>query len=194
MKGPWIALDCGIGRNPKMEGLKRASSAYLYVLCLAHCGDELTDGVIREAAIPRLLVEAKATRADLAALVDNGLLTRQEDVRTYRIADYLEWNPARSDWQRKREQNAARQQRFRDKHSERNALHDGLGNGSRDAFPQRTTRPRHKEGAREPQTTIARGASSTRSVMSGHPCPHCGVALRTSGELADHVERHHVAA
>ncbi len=107
---PWIAIDTAILRNPKLEAVS-AKAVLLFIAFLCHCGDELTDGHVRKGSLPRLLAEAGATRRHLGELERVGLVVRCDD--GWRVPGYLDWNPSRAWWVRKRERDARRQREWR---------------------------------------------------------------------------------
>lgn len=138
--GPWIALDVGLLRHRKLEELGRAAPRLLYIACLLHCGDELTDGYVRAGAMPRLLAEAGARRGgracDVTALERAGLLEPVDD--GWMIPSYLDWNPSRAWWEKQRDSAARRTREWRERRAGEPGSSDGnaiasesLGDGSR---------------------------------------------------------------
>lgn len=108
--GPWVALDVGLLRNRKLSDIS-TPAVLLYIACLMHCGDELTDGHVRAGALRWILGEARATRKHLHELERGGLLEPVDGGHT--IPDYLEWNPSRAWWERKREHERERKAEYR---------------------------------------------------------------------------------
>lgn len=107
---PWLRLDDGILDNRKIAGLSAAGFA-LYVAAIVHCGRNLTNGFIPEAALPRLLSPAEDDAQyarTIRALIAHGLLETCEG--GYRVHDYLKYNPSRRQVLRER---AAARQRMR---------------------------------------------------------------------------------
>lgn len=94
---PWVRLDDQFPDHPKIV---RAgpSAAWLYVCGLAYCARHLTDGLIPEAQMPRLMTGA-AKLAD--RLVAAGLWEVTDD--GYRVHDFLNYNPSRAQTLAKRE-------------------------------------------------------------------------------------------
>lgn len=110
--GPWVAIDAAILRNPKVAQLS-PKARVLFVAALCHSADGLTDGLVGKASVGRLLGEAGATRGHLSELVRVGLVERCDD--GWRIPSYLDWNPDRAWWERKRTADARRQREWRAK-------------------------------------------------------------------------------
>lgn len=135
--GPWIALDVGVFRNPKLRKLDPLARL-LYIVGLCHCGDELTDGMIEADALPLLWPLVGVTPREGTNLIKQleraSLWTSHPS--GWEVNDYLDWNPDRTSWQRRREQNTNRQRAFRvrakeqaeppQSNDERNALRDAL--------------------------------------------------------------------
>lgn len=190
----YFAVSCRLLRNRKVEQLSHAA-VVLYVAGLAHCYEDLTDGVIREAALGYVLADARATRRQVKALADAGLWITRED-GGYEVNDYLKWNPSKAHVQARRNAEKARKQGQRKRLKQATNSHVSHRDNHPDDPPgvqPLRVRDREKSFTRGPET-IARGAFGPRSTMSGHQCPHCGVTLRTRQDLADHIARHHVAA
>ena len=166
--GPWIALDCGALRDPRVRPLG-AAAKLLYIAGLCHCGDELTDGLIEPHALAGLYRETGARSRDVAALVAAGLWEPLEprtshDLATtsprtshrgrhaYRVRNYLKWNPSRAEWEKRRADNAKRQAAYRERQeNESNAsppAKDEPRNASRNPSDERETK--EKEQAQAP--------------------------------------------
>lgn len=109
--GPWVALDVGLARHRKVEGLS-APAFRLYIVCLCHCGDELTDGAIRPSSVRRLLAEAGTTMRHARELEDAELL-KPDKAGGYTVPGYLDWNPSRAWWERRREYERTRKADYR---------------------------------------------------------------------------------
>ena len=183
--GPWAAVDAGLLRHPKVERLHRAQARLLYLALILHCADELTDGLVSDACLPRLMQSTGARRPDLEALENVGLISRESDENLtgicgeWRVNGYLDWNPSRAHWERQREANARRQAEWRDRQREhatrsnasRNALRNGLVSGEREKYESKE---------------LSKGPSRTP-----RDCPMCGVRLLVGTSLADHLRLVH---
>ncbi len=110
---PWVAVDCGLLRNPKVATLG-ARAFFLYIAGLCHCADELTDGHIAPRALPRLAAEAQLERPRRAVtqLVREGLWHPADD-GGWDVNDYLDWNPSRAWFARRRERERERKAEYR---------------------------------------------------------------------------------
>lgn len=168
--GAWAAVDTGLLRHRKMAGL-RGPAVVLYLACVLHCAEELTDGRVREHAVRRLLLEARARRSDFAQLVDAGLLELDPDGDGWTVGSYLEWNPPRQWWDKKRAQGRERQQRYR----EANARHKADGQTTRNASPGETSNALRNAGdvTKELQG-VSRPLAARARPPHGGPCPDCG--------------------
>lgn len=127
----WVTLDDHYPDHPK---IKRAGplAAYLNICGIAYCNRYLTNGHVPTAVVPTLcdfagLSVTTATIGDLAAfgedvtyerplqdLVDAKLWRPVKD--GYRIHDYLEYQQSAAEVKAKRQANAARVQRWRERH------------------------------------------------------------------------------
>ena len=85
---PWVRLETGIPRNPKILALAeankfRAISAYLFGL--AYCGEQATDGFIPKGALPFI----QARKVEAIQLVEARLWTYAEG--GYQIPDWADY-------------------------------------------------------------------------------------------------------
>lgn len=117
----WVKLDDGMWRNPKIQGVLRRrvgpEAIALYVLMLSFAADQLTDGVVDKADI-RQIVDWPGQRlgARLGALIEAGLLESSESptgAPSFRIHDYLQFNPTRDEVLARRENDKVRQRKHR---------------------------------------------------------------------------------
>lgn len=181
--GPWAALDAGLLRNAKLERLPRASCGLLYVACVLHCADELTDGFVPAAAMRRLLLAAHAKRPDVVELVASGLLVEREDASGWDVHGYLEWNPPRAYWEHQKARNASKQAAWR----ERQRAHVEGSNPERNPLRNRS-RNRLVAGERDETREVlplnpralgtnprAVAARSRAAAIGTLVCPECGV-------------------
>lgn len=142
---PYVAVSTAFLRSRKMRSLT-PQQKLLYLAGLLHCGDELTDGFVSADVLPMLHVEAGSSPDDEAALVATGLWKRHV-VRGgkgggsrsdkggdggFDVPGFTAWNPPRQHVKAKHEQNAQRQQAWRNRH--RNALRNGGSNGGSNAL------------------------------------------------------------
>lgn len=87
----WAKLDDKFWANPKVDAVG-LDAVGLYAVALSYCGDQLTDGFVPE---PRAVSLARGRRRLVKALVDGGLWAEVEG--GYRVVDYLDYNPSRSE-------------------------------------------------------------------------------------------------
>lgn len=112
---PWVRIDDQYPEHPKVTQAGHLA-AWLNVCGLAYCNRLLTDGFVAEAMVARLSsVPQPAKRA--AELVAAGLWDRVEG--GYQIHDYLKYQKTGEQIRTERASAAARQQRARDRASER---------------------------------------------------------------------------
>jgi len=84
---PWVKLDDSFWANPKVvEAGNEAVGAY--VRMLSYCGQQLTDGHIKDS-----VAKVIATPRVCKRLVDHGLLERNG--RGWDIPDFLDFNPSK---------------------------------------------------------------------------------------------------
>jgi hypothetical protein len=104
----WARLDDGFPGHPKIVGLSdRAFRAFVVALC--HSAQYLTDGEISKSKIPS--IANKTTRAELVAA---GLWHERAD-GGIDVHDFLDYQPSREEVALKRQVNADRQRRFRER-------------------------------------------------------------------------------
>jgi hypothetical protein len=116
---PYLNLDDGFSEHRKVDALSDAAFR-LHTSGLCYCARELTDGVVPEHRVARLVPRYKPTA--LAELVDAAMWLPVPD--GYAIHDYLEWNKSRAWWIEKREKDAKRLADWRAK--------NGVPNGGED--------------------------------------------------------------
>jgi hypothetical protein len=99
----WFHLDDGFVDNRKVADL--TDSAFrLYVAGIAHCARNLTDGLIHDEDVPRLV--RKYRPASRRELVASGLWV--ESLGHVLVHDYLDWNDSRERVMEKRQKAAKR--------------------------------------------------------------------------------------
>lgn len=104
-------LDDNYGDHPKVARLSDAAYR-LHTNGIIFCARLLTDGRIDCEDVPGLV--RKFRRAALVELVERRMWTPVED--HYLIHDYLDWNPSRSEVERRRSAAAKRQAEWRQSH------------------------------------------------------------------------------
>lgn len=105
----WLRFENSTAENPKLVALSdRAFRLWFNACC--YCSRALTDGVVPAVMLPML--GARSKRA-VTELIDAGLLD-VEDADTYRIHDYLEFNPSREQIQQMQGRGQRRTALYRD--------------------------------------------------------------------------------
>lgn len=108
---PWVRLDDRFPSHRKVSLLSdRAFRLYVSALCWS--AENLTEGHIPDENLTRI-AHVRSTKAAAKELEGRGLWERVHD--GWQIHDYLDYNRTRAQVQAERENNAARQQEFRDK-------------------------------------------------------------------------------
>jgi hypothetical protein len=98
MSLPWVRLDSGIGQNYKVLALlgdKKHRAFTAYVLGLAYCGQQGSDGYIPKAALPFL----HATTKDAADLM--AVMLWHDAPGGYQVNDWTDYQPSDEDAQRR---------------------------------------------------------------------------------------------
>lgn len=110
----WVRLDDKVTRHPKLLACT-VEARWLFVVCLCHCAEFGTDGLIQGANIRSLTAGLRHPMQAVDELVDNGLLevagvngststpppTHAPLIRTplksltYHVHDYLDYNPSK---------------------------------------------------------------------------------------------------
>jgi hypothetical protein len=88
----WLRVDDGFGEHEKIIDLSDRAFR-LHVIALCYCARNLTDGLLRERQLATVCAITKATVRHLDELVTAGLWEPEGD--SYRINDYLEYNPTK---------------------------------------------------------------------------------------------------
>lgn len=187
--GAWAAVDVGLLRHRKLAAL-RGRADVLYLACVLHCADELTDGRVRQHAVRRLLLEARARRVDFNELVAAGLLADAQDGDGWDVVGYLEWNPPRSYWDRKRAQSAQRQQRWREARREAKGPANRHGSTEGNALQEGGSNALRNAG------DVTKDKERSSRALAGQPCPDCGQTigrghLETCPRMPRTVEHEH---
>lgn len=108
----WIKLDDQFSINDKVLAAGK-DGRELHISALCHCGRNLTDGFIDKRMVRQLaaMFEVYDWETAVDALLDVGLWIEVEG--GYEIANYLAFNPTREDVEKRRQQRAERQARWR---------------------------------------------------------------------------------
>ena len=114
---PWVKIDDGFYMHPKVVGLSPAAIG-LHVCGLCYAADNLTDGHIPKAAISRLTSSGSPGRM-IAELEDAGMWI--DEGKTWRIHDYLDFQPSREKVLAERDLAAERQRKAREKAAKKRA-------------------------------------------------------------------------
>jgi hypothetical protein len=114
---PWVRIDDGFYMHPKVVGLSPAAIG-LHLCGLCYAADNLTDGHVPKAAIGRL-TSAKTVGKMLGELEAAGMWI--DEGKSWRIHDYLKYQPSRAQVLAEREKAAERQRKARDRAAEKRA-------------------------------------------------------------------------
>lgn len=117
---PWVKIDDGFYMHPKVIGLSPAAIG-LHVCGLCYAADNLTDGHIPKAAIDRL-TSARSAAKMLDELEAAGMWI--DEGQSWRIHDYLKYQPSRAKVLEEREQASERQRKAREKAAAKHASSD----------------------------------------------------------------------
>lgn len=113
---PYLNLDDGFSEHRKVDVLSHGAFR-LHTSGLCYCARELTDGFVPDVRVPRLMPNYKASF--LAELTDASMWLPSPG--GYSIHDYLDWNKPRAWWEAKREADAKRLAKWREKNAAQNA-------------------------------------------------------------------------
>ena len=117
----WVRIDDQLSDHPKIVAAG-PDAAWLFIAGLCYAARYLTDGFIPDAQVRRLS-DVKSPTSAAERLVSNGLWDAVEG--GYVIHDYLDYNAASETVKERRQRNAERQSRWRDK-----PKHNGVSNAS----------------------------------------------------------------
>ena len=109
----WAKLDDSMPDDPDVDRLSHGAFR-LYVSGICHCAKHLTDGLIDQDRVARLIPAYRPAFA--AELVAAGLWTPVPD-GGYLVRSYLKYNPARDWWQEERRKAAERKAKWRAEHA-----------------------------------------------------------------------------
>jgi hypothetical protein len=106
----WLRIDDRMRTHPKVAKAGPAA-AWLWLCGICYCREHLTDGLIPAEAVPTLAMNLPGAKKHAARLVEVGLW--ELDPSGYRVHDFLDWNPAKSEVlaDRNRERDKKRHQR-----------------------------------------------------------------------------------
>lgn len=107
----WVKLDDSFYDHPKVANLT-PGAGWLHICGLCYCGRQLTDGVIPKGVEKRLTANVNVSK-QVDELIDAGLWI--DDGDTYRIHDFLEYQPSREKVLTEREAGAERQRKARER-------------------------------------------------------------------------------
>lgn len=166
----WVKHSDDFSSNPKVIGL--SDKAYrLHFCALEYCSRHLTDGVVSELALRSVGVTAGVLRPFSVAnsLVKAGLWKRHRKV-SFRIHDYLEYNPTAEVVKAERKKAADRMRRVR---AERAGVRSGERSGSSSRSPTR------------PLTVSNETGANTNGRV--YVCPHDHLEFKTQDRLDEHL-------
>jgi hypothetical protein len=106
---PWAKFDDRYDDDRQIKKAWRASKASvgLHAMAITYCSRHETDGIVDIEWLMEKLPQAKERNAVIAALVDAGLL-EPVDGESFRVVNYLKFNPSRSERAAKREADVQR--------------------------------------------------------------------------------------
>jgi hypothetical protein len=174
----WVRLDDGFAEHEKILGLSDRAFR-LHVAALCYSARNLTEGVISELALRSVGANANLSRPKSTAstLVTAGLWEKEGD--GFRIHDYLDYNPAKADVERERQQ--ARDRMRHRRSQQKDASGSGERSGERSGTP---SRPQLKPSHEEAEDRDRRA----------HACPHCPLRFASQRELDAHLDVVHWVA
>ena len=173
----WLKIDDGFTDNAKIEALSDRAFR-LHVAGMCFCARTLSDGVIPEGRVPRLI--PKVTKRMVEELVTVGVWLLHP--QGYEIKDYLLYNPSREEVERQRAEKAERQRKYRDK--QRGAPRDA----SRDARPPQAP-PRPGPKGQGSGTEGPRSVGSSPAADGGDEQFDPEVSLRNAERIKDELAR-----
>jgi hypothetical protein len=151
----WVKLDTGIFRNPKVVTIG-ADAKLLYIAGICYAGDNLTDGLIPNNAIPILGAEAnvKNTKRATAELVAAGLWI--PFAAGFEVHDYLKHNSRSHDVQSKRDAAKERMQQARSQYVRENKARTNDEQNAKFAKSSPSIEGRRKKVEQEKETIAAK--------------------------------------
>jgi hypothetical protein len=156
----WARLDDRFHDNRKIRRLWRRNvgAVGLHVMAITYCAGNETDGLVDLEFVEERVPQARERDPMVAALVDIGLWVASEDGLSWRIHDYLEFNPSHESLVAKRAADVERKRRGRDTQAE---IRDSSA---------RNPNGRTSDSKRSPVRILAESegkASGIRAVSSG---------------------------
>lgn len=106
----WVRLDDAFPFHPKVLPLS-SDAGWLHVCALCWCNQQLTDGHVSDAALPRLTAIKQPAKA-AAELVESGLW--EASPNGYQIHDYLHFQASKADVLAGREAETERKRKYRE--------------------------------------------------------------------------------
>lgn len=108
---PWFKLDDAFPMDPKILGVS-PSARLLFVVGIAYCSNQRTDGTIPADSVPLLHFQAGSTDSACDELVRVGLWEHRPE--GYGIVTYLKHQKPRAQIERETEAKSARQRKWRE--------------------------------------------------------------------------------
>lgn len=179
----WARLDDHFPDHPKVAPLSDAAFR-LHVAGICHAARLLTDGLLAEADVPRLVrnYRPKALK-ELLEEVWHG--PNHECPRCPQpapgyllIHDYTVSNPSRQRVAEERQATAERKRRWQTRNASENAVPDAAKNGSRNGSPTRPD-PARPEGSRAGVSEEPRALTSSPDAFGGDDSPQTKVPDET---------------
>lgn len=134
----WSKFDDAAAKNPKSREVGNEAWA-LWAAAVMYCNRHLTDGLISLAALaddclPRSISETKAKKlaeqlCDCATREDGFGLFERAGKEKYRVHDFLEWNPSKSDVESRRKLDRDRKRGKKESDAESNGTPRGIPDG-----------------------------------------------------------------
>ena len=168
--GLYAKVGCSLPDDPKMIDAGDICEL-VYIRCLLRAREALSDGVVDRRRLPRWCVGIRGNPVKHAArLVEVGLWELHPDGWCIPTDVWSRWNPLATEVQAKRDEEAERKRRFREK--KRNESTDvptgqKRTHGTRDAQPEPETKPEPQgEPETEPQAETLNSSSGSSSVAT----------------------------
>lgn len=184
--GLYAKVGCSLPDDPKMIDAGDICEL-VYIRCLLRAREALSDGVIDRRRLPRWCIGIRGdVKKHAARLVEVGLWELHSDGWCIPADVWTRWNPMATEVQAKRDEEAERKRRFREKKRNESAdvpTGQKRTHGTRDAQPEPEPEP---EPQGEPETET-KNPSSQNGSSTARPAGGEDSSSRRNDVIANYV-------
>jgi hypothetical protein len=157
----WLKIDDGFVENEKVDGVNDRSFR-LHVAALCYCARNLTDGYLSAKGVKVVCAVVAGSKRHVLALVAAGLWVPLEELGTYEIKNFLDYNPTADEVKEERRKARERMKALRTRRSEERA-----GERASERSPERSGTPSRPVPLTKP-SAVSEGANGAGEAAEQH--------------------------